>query len=334
MDAAVDVSVILAAYNGERYIAQSLRALLASTHAALEIIVIDDGSTDGTWEAVNAVATDDARVRYVFQRNGRQGKARNHGIRLARAPLVAFCDQDDLWVPDKLERQLAALAAHPDVDVVFSDGFLFYDDDADDERTTFQTIAGRYEAADMFRLLFLENRIPILSSLVRKSAIERVGGLDEAPAVQNCDDWDLWLRLAATGSRFLGLRDRLVRYRLHSQQASRDACNMGKAELAVLERFRDSPLLAPGVARHELGHRYRKLVDGLVRADRHAEAVEWAARWLRADPSWGPLWRAALARLHPRGFSTLRAQQQRVEWLLADPVPRGRDFLRRTFGRA
>ena len=327
--AAPDVSVIMAAYNGERYIEESMRSVLAQTHAALELIVIDDGSTDGTWEVVNAVASADDRVVYAFQPNGRQGKARNNGIRRARAELIAFCDQDDLWVADKLSRQLAALAAADDVGLVFSDGYLFYDDDIADERTTFKTLSGVWDGADMFRLLFAENRIPVLSSLARKAAIVRAGMLSEDPVVQNCDDWDLWLRMAASGCRFLGMPDRLVRYRLHSQQASRDANVMGKAEIAVLEQFRHSALLPPAASARDLRRRYRKLVDGLLDAGLPDEAAAWATKWLRADPAWSPLWRAAMCRLHPPGFAQLRSAEQRVRWLLEDPLAHGLDFLRR-----
>ncbi|HEY2743032.1 MAG TPA: glycosyltransferase [Polyangia bacterium] len=331
---APEVSVIMAAYNGERYIAESMRSVLAQTHSALELVVIDDGSIDGTWEIVNAVQRADERVVYAFQPNGRQGRARNHGIRLARAPLVAFCDQDDLWVPEKLERQLAARAAEPTAGVVFSDGFLFYDSDVTDERTTFKTLAGSWDGADMFRLLFAENRIPVLSTLVCKADIERVGMLDEDPAVQNCDDWELWLRLAAAGVRFVGMSDRLVRYRLHSEQASRDLIVMGKAELSVLEQFRHSTLLAPSVAASELARRYEQLVDGLDRAGRGEEAAAWSLRWLRSEPSWAPLWRTALYRVQQARRAELARARQRIEWLLEDPIRHGADYLRRRFGRA
>src|SRR5882724_5811965 len=155
----------MAAYNGERTIEESIRSVLAQTYAAVELIVVDDGSTDGTWELVNAIQAGDARLVYAFQPNGRQGKARNNGIGRARGSLIAFCDQDDLWVADKLARQMDALASAPDASVVFSDGFLFYDDDIADERTTFKTMAGSWDGATMFGLLFQENRIPVLSSL-------------------------------------------------------------------------------------------------------------------------------------------------------------------------
>lgn len=331
-NAAPRVSVIMAAYEGERYIEQSIRSVLDQTNRALELIVIDDGSTDRTWDIVNALAAADDRLVYAFQPNRRQGPARNNGIRRARGEWIAFCDQDDLWTADKLERQLAAIDASENVDVVFSDGWLFYDDDFADERTTFKTIRGLYDGRAMFQLLFAENRIPVLSSLTRRQKILDVGLLNEDPAVQNCDDWDLWLRLAAAGCRFLAMPDKLVRYRLHSQQASRDVNVMGMATLAVLEQFRDSPLLPEGAARTDLTRRYGQLVDGLILAGRHDEAATWAARWLRADRTWAPLWRAALAKLYPRGFAELARTEQRVRWLAEDPIAHGLDFMRRKLG--
>jgi glycosyltransferase involved in cell wall biosynthesis len=331
--AAPRVSVIMAAYEGERYIEQSMRSVLGQTFGAFELVVIDDGSTDGTWEIVNALAAADERIVYAFQPNRRQGPARNNGIRRARGEWIAFCDQDDLWGADKLERQFDAIDAAGDaVDVVFSDGWLFYDDDWADERTTFKTIHGRYDGPEMFRLLFAENRIPVLSSLTRRQAILDVGLLNEDPIVQNCDDWDLWLRLARAGARFLAMPDKLVRYRLHSAQASRDVNGMGKAEIAVLEQFRGSPLLPDGAAEADLTRRYGKLVDGLVGAGRFEEAATWAGKWLRADRSWDPLWRAAVARLYPRGFAELARTEQRVRWLAEDPIAHGVDFLRRKLG--
>lgn len=302
----IDVSVILAAYNGVRYIEETIRAVLAQTHAALELIVIDDGSTDGTWELVNRLRAADPRIVYAFQPNGRQGRARNNGIRRARGALIAFCDQDDLWVEDKLEVQLRALARTKDVGVVFSDGFLFKDDDVADESRTFGTLSGVFDGPEMFRLLFVANRVPILSALVRKEALLRVGLLNEDPAIQNCDDWDLWLRLARSGARFLGLAERLVRYRLHAQQASSDVLQMMMPELSVLEQFRASPLLGAGVADRELAARYARLVDSLVEAGRTQDAAAWSLRWWRADRAFAPLWRSAVCRLAPHRYGLVR----------------------------
>jgi glycosyltransferase involved in cell wall biosynthesis len=104
------VSVIMPAYNAGKYIAQSIRSVAAQTCAGWELVVVDDGSTDDTAEVVRGFASADARVKYVQQANGRQGRARNNGIAHAAGDLIAFLDADDLWVERKLELQLKAFA--------------------------------------------------------------------------------------------------------------------------------------------------------------------------------------------------------------------------------
>src|SRR5262245_39118970 len=110
------VSVIVAVYNGERFIADALRSILAQTAPADEVIVIDDGSTDGT----GAVVARFPDVRCLRREaNGGQASALNWGVASARGAYLAFLDADDVWEPDKLARQLAAFAADPALDVVY-----------------------------------------------------------------------------------------------------------------------------------------------------------------------------------------------------------------------
>src|SRR5215204_696893 len=103
------VSVIMPAYNAGRYIAESVRSVQAQTFGGWELVVVDDGSADDTGEVVRRFAAADARVRYVRRPNGGQAAARNTGLAEARAPFVAFLDADDLWLPEKLEAQLAVM---------------------------------------------------------------------------------------------------------------------------------------------------------------------------------------------------------------------------------
>ena len=103
------VSVVMPAYNAGLYIEESIGSVIAQTYPYWELIVVDDGSTDDSRRKVETLAAADAGVRYIYQENGRQGKARNAGIAMARGGLVAFLDADDLWVPEMLEQQLALL---------------------------------------------------------------------------------------------------------------------------------------------------------------------------------------------------------------------------------
>lgn len=123
------VSIIIPAYNCADYIAATLRSVTQQTEPDLQIIVVDDGSTDATLAIARAAAAEDARVCVVTQANqGTAAAARNHGLRLAQGEFIAFLDSDDLYHPEKIARELAAFARCPELDVVFSD-VIYFDDD-------------------------------------------------------------------------------------------------------------------------------------------------------------------------------------------------------------
>ena len=111
------VSTIIPVYNCERYLAEAIESVLAQTYRPIEVIVVDDGSTDRSAEVAKAFA--DREVRYFYQRNSGLGAARNQGTRLACGSYFAFLDSDDVWVEKKLDVQMAAFDAHPELDMVF-----------------------------------------------------------------------------------------------------------------------------------------------------------------------------------------------------------------------
>lgn len=110
------VSAIINVYNGERYLAEAIDSVFAQTHRPLELIVVDDGSDDGTAEVAKAYGS---KLRYVYQPRGGIGAARNRAVELAQGEYLAFLDADDRFTPDKLERQLAAFDADPELEMVF-----------------------------------------------------------------------------------------------------------------------------------------------------------------------------------------------------------------------
>ena len=120
------VSVIIPAYNCERYLAQAVKSVLAQTYRPIEIIVVDDGSTDGSADIAKRF---ELAVRYYFQPHSGIGAARNHGIHLAQGNYFAFLDADDLWVKDKLARQMKAFKDDPELDMVFGYAKQFYSPD-------------------------------------------------------------------------------------------------------------------------------------------------------------------------------------------------------------
>lgn len=265
------VSVIMPAYNGEKYIAAAMRSVLEQTYRDLELIVIDDGSSDRTSEIAMSIKSVDERVVYISQTNAGQGKARNTGIKVARGDLIAFLDQDDLWIETKLERQIEVWK-ETRADVVFSGSFVFRDDNITDETMPWDTLCGRFDGATMFPLLFLFDRIPMLSAMARKSAVQSVGLLEEDRRYQNCDDYDLWLKLAECGATFFGMREHLVRYRLHGEQASQSVVRMLRTQIVLLEKWQHSGFVTEHIKRERFRSLYRELIGTLIDENRTDEA--------------------------------------------------------------
>jgi glycosyltransferase involved in cell wall biosynthesis len=259
------------AYNGERFIAQSILSVLNQTYSDLELIVVDDGSTDRSAEIVRELQKTDNRIRYLSQENSGQGAARNTGIKNSQGNLIAFLDQDDLWLERKLEVQTMAIE-ESGADVVFSSGYIFSEEDSACDSVPFPETAGKYSGHEMFRLLFIQNRIPILTVVVRREALSKVGHLDENLCYQNADDYDLWLRLAASGATFLGLADKLVRYREHPAQASSDTVRLLKGNVAVLEKHQSTTLLSQEDKSRRLRSICQRLICSLIDEGRTGEA--------------------------------------------------------------
>ncbi|GFO66045.1 glycosyltransferase [Geomonas paludis] len=219
------VSVIIAAYNAERYIAQAIDSVLAQSHPCVECIVVDDGSTDGTADIVRGYGS---RVRYLYQENAERSAARNNGMREASGDLISFLDADDLLAPEKLAEQAAFLAQHPHYDVAYSRVSYFNDEDGSSFTPQRRTPSG-----DIVAELLYGNFITIHSPLIRRDAAERAGGFD--PARNRYEDWEFLLRLALTGARF-GFQDRLhAKVRLHPGNTIGDQVKMFEAKLRVAE---------------------------------------------------------------------------------------------------
>jgi glycosyltransferase involved in cell wall biosynthesis len=183
-------------YNRAHLLGRAIRSVLAQTFVDLELLVVDDGSSDGTADVVGSFG--DPRLRLVrLPRRGGVGRARNVGIGQARGDLVAFLDSDDEWLPSKLEQQIARLRQHSAGHTFVSCQFVRYNDLT--RRVTAPVSA--FPRGDFFDQI-VRGRAPIPSCVVvPRSALEEVGGLDEG--LPSFNDHELWLRLADASSRFI-----------------------------------------------------------------------------------------------------------------------------------
>jgi glycosyltransferase involved in cell wall biosynthesis len=193
------VSVVIPAYNRAATIRAAVESVLRQSFADLELIVVDDGSADGTMAALDGIA--DPRLRRLAHPHNRGvSAARNTGIRAARAPWVAFQDSDDVWLPDKLERQMARLAAADPATVACYCGMAIIEPNATYGRTRLRYHPGSVDTVvegDISASILAHSLVSTQTLVARRDALEAIGGFDEAlPALV---DWDCAIRLARCG---------------------------------------------------------------------------------------------------------------------------------------
>ena len=303
-DATPRVSVVLPAFNRAAAIGTSVASILRQTWSDFELIVVDDGSTDGTVEAVRAF--DDPRIQLLSTpRNMGPSGARNTGIRAARGEWVAFQDSDDEWLPEKLERQMARLdepgagwiAAYCGMAIV---GSVHVERR---QRTRLRYIPAPEVTeveGDILPSLLRSSLVSTQMLVARRSELEAIGGFDEGlPALV---DWDLVLRLAARGP-FAFVDEPLVLQRFSENSITRDMARRTVARAQIIAKH--EPLMArqPELLVQQyrsLAGEYRQL--GRLHAARAAIAAARRVRPLAPD-----LWaRAAYLRLAPRRASHKR----------------------------
>jgi glycosyltransferase involved in cell wall biosynthesis len=197
------VSIVITCYNYGQFLIDAVESALGQTFTDFEIIVIDDGSTDNTPNVITKYSSD-SRVHYVRQQNLGQPKAKNRGIAESGGEFVAFLDADDIWMPDKLERQMQ-LFSNPAVGVVYSRRHWI-----DPEGCIIDGNERTLRRGNVLDYIFVDNFVCFSSSVVRKRLLLEVGGFDESLPMGI--DYDLWIRLAAR-CRFDFVNGPLVKYR-------------------------------------------------------------------------------------------------------------------------
>jgi len=282
---AIRVSAIMPSYNRDRYVAEALDSALSQGFEGLEVVVVDDGSTDGTRAVLERYRD---RVRIELQANAGQSAAVNRAVELARGEYVALIDNDDAWLPGKLARQIPLLDADPGAAILYA---AFEVMDGEGKAMADPSPSRRTPSGEVLGDLCDENFLRTPTVIFRRALFLEAGGYDRSLRYTN--DWDMWLRLA-TGRRVL--RDPTVsaRYRLHGSQLVMNRLPLAEERVKVLERHlprieRDAPGTA-GRARRALATRCLKLARLRLREKRKEEAAVLAARALGLAPSLRPAW--------------------------------------------
>jgi glycosyltransferase involved in cell wall biosynthesis len=302
------VSVIVTAFNHERYIRDAIQSVLDQTYHDYEVIVVDDGSTDATAERVSAFSD---RVFLVRQENQGVAGSRNTGIGRARGQLLAFLDGDDVWEPDKLAHQVGAAERHPGSGLIAVDGVQFSGSTILYGSLFFPSVAAMLDGRESVTLRCYERLLGgnLISStsqvLIPRAVLADVGLSDRRLPISS--DWDLYIRIAASYD-ITFLQKKLVRWRYLQTSAS------GPEQLRPLRWAVDHLAILKKHLRRA-PREYRPLIRGLLKQKlaETADQTYWYGR--QVDQVWARRQLRTLLRQHP--FSLTLAG-----FLLASYLPR------------
>ncbi|MCC6671977.1 MAG: glycosyltransferase family 2 protein [Planctomycetes bacterium] len=276
MTKVADVAVVIAARDATAWLAETLAAVHAQSLAPAEVVVVDDGSRDAT-----AAVAEAAGARVLRQANRGPGAARNAGIAVTRAPWLAFCDADDVWLPGKLQAQLEALARVP-APACACDAFVYDGAPAARRKNAARRVPARIGWRDLLR----DNPLIASSVVARRDAVAAAGGFDEDPALIATEDYDLWLRLARAAP-LLYLDQPLLRYRVHPGSLTsnqRFRVGVDRILAKVLAAVPGDAEVAALVAARRAGVRLDLAYDAAGRGD-----LAETAAWTREARNCGPV---------------------------------------------
>jgi glycosyltransferase involved in cell wall biosynthesis len=313
------VSVVIATYNYAHYIAGAIRSALDQILADIEVVVVDDGSTDDT-EDVMRPFLGDPRVRYVKTENRGQPAAENTGIVSSRAPLIAFLDADDLWLPAKLEKQVALFERDPDLGIAYSRRLLM-DQDGHELEYGQPTLYRGWITEQMF----LRNFVCFSSSVVARRVFDAVGLFDERR--RQASDYDLWLR-ASREFRFDFVDEPLVLYREGHASLKKQGGTQLVSALGIMDeflaRYEGRAGLAPGLIRRAYSETYTNL-GYAVRPSSRLRALSLFVRSIALRPAYIEPWLAIIGTL-----PFPEASRRVIRRMLGRPV----DYRRRRIGES
>lgn len=218
------VSVIIPAYNHELYIEEALQSVINQTYKNIQLIVINDGSMDGTGTVIDKVIEQNAsfNIKYINKSNEGICKTLNKGLLLAKGKYVAFLASDDMWTSDRIEKQVYFMEENANIGLVFSDNyFIRLNKVAQVKGTDYKPIIRKcflngIQNVNMYEKLLSDDIIPALTVLIRKECFDKVGGFDNN---LKAEDYDMWLRIAKEYP-IAFIDEPLAYYRVHDSNAS------------------------------------------------------------------------------------------------------------------
>lgn len=263
------VSVVIPTYNRRALVGEAVASVRAQRHVAVEIVVVDDGSSDGTAAALTSAFGDTIRV--VCTENRGVAAARNRGVAATRGDWIAFLDSDDLWLPEKIAAQLTFFTLRPDADICQTQEIWVRNGVRLNPCAHHRKPSGDIFAPSLHRCLVSPSAV-----MMRRRLYERAGGFDESlPA---CEDYDLWLRIARHTPVWVVDRPLVIKRGGHVDQLSRRFWGMDRFRAAALAQLLADGSLAQkhrAMAAAVLAEKCRILAHGAARRGRHDEAERY-----------------------------------------------------------
>jgi glycosyltransferase involved in cell wall biosynthesis len=233
------VSVVIPAYNYERYVKQAIHSALHQKYPLLEVIVVDDGSTDNTAELVGELGKADPRVRYIRQKNAGLPAARNTGIRAAKFDYIGFLDADDQWSPEFLQTAMKTFARLPEEFAMVTCRSIVVDAQGEPVRRKLFTPDEAVEIS--VRDILLKTRFSPSAVVAKTSALKECGYFDET--LRSSEDRDMWVRIAAR-HRVMHNPDRLILFRKHTGSMSTHTDRMKENTRKVFKKAYQSRVMS------------------------------------------------------------------------------------------
>jgi glycosyltransferase involved in cell wall biosynthesis len=261
------VSAVMTVFNGERHLHAAIISALKQSYRNIELVIVDDGSTDSSIQILQSFGE---RIRLVLQENHGVSHARNLAISISQGDYIAFIDQDDIWMLNKIERQIGLFINNPSLGLIHT-YTGFYDDINKNYVVPFSIQRTATLSGDCYEQLLEGNGLANSSVMVSRNALNKVGLFDLALTKNTAQDYDLWLRIAQIFP-FGYISDLLTVYRLHPSQGMWNIREMQMAELVILDKHLR---ILPVEKRKKLRNRISQLLVNL--GIRHLDAKDFSA---------------------------------------------------------
>ena len=227
LDNSFSISVVIPTFNRLIYLERAIKSVLNQTISVNEIIIVDDGSDDGTSEFVHS---NYPNIKYIFQSNSGVSAARNTGIKAASSNWIAFLDSDDAWVTNKIQKQITELELNPEMNFCHSNEIWIRNGKVIKQKNTHKKFGGF-----IFNKCLDKCRISPSTVICRKSLLIKLNGFDEDLAI--CEDYDLWLRITSNNPVIYIEKPLIIKYGGHQDQLSRNSEGIESYHIKSLEKL-------------------------------------------------------------------------------------------------